>query len=175
MKDLAAFSLAGGGGFGILVSYILIWLYGVFSVHLSYIKSNILKYFLGLFIVLSIVSFLYIVAYVSFETKLNSNRDLFFIGLIFYIVGSCTWSIIAAYIEIKNYNPDIQYFSLILTAVGIILITISTYDEDDDFIKVSLIILLIQHVFVDLVLWPIMHKRGWKEKNLKNKKLKVKT
>ena len=161
MKDLALFTLSLGGGFGILVSYILIGLYGVFGVHISYIKSKTFRKFLFLFILLSLISFVYIIIYASVEKKLEEdNRNLLFSGLVCYIFGSCIWSIVVAYIEIKKINSNIQYIPLLITAIGSVLILVSLKDEEKDILLAACSILIIQHCFIDLIIWPRIHRNG---------------
>jgi drug/metabolite transporter (DMT)-like permease len=144
----------------------LIYLYGVFRVHLSYIKSKLFKKFLLLFIILSILSFIYVIRYTSFEKKIEKNRNLFFSGLVCYIFGSCFWSIAAAYIEISKVNSDIQYIPLIITALGSIFILISLQDEKIDLLLAACYILIIQHCIIDLVIWPKIHRKGQRKKEL---------
>lgn len=161
MKDLSLLALSLGGGFGILVSYILIGLYGVFSVHISYIKSKIFRKFLFIFILLSIISFIYIIIYASVEKKLEEdNRNLLFSGIICYIFGSCFWSIVVAYIEIKKVNSNIQYIPLLITALGSILILVSLKDEEKDLLLAACSLLIVQHCFIDLLIWPRIHRNG---------------
>ena len=175
MQDEVIFTLAITGEFGVLVSYVLLYIFGVFSVHLSYIKSTLFKKILFLFIILSILSFIYLIRYSSVDNQIEKNRNLLFFAIVLFIFGSFLWSILAAYIEVSNVNSNIQYIALIIVAVAAILILVAVKDEDSDLLLACCSVLIIQHCIIDLLIWPNIHRRGQLSKKLKlaNKKLKT--
>ena len=161
MKDELVGGLFFAGGFGVLVTYAMLWASGTLPVLASYFSKMQWKLW-GYSVLITVISALGIFVWYSFYEKLEDwKRDLFIASLCIFLGSAMIWSFSVEYIESKKANPSFQRPALFLTAFGTIGMLIAiAYSEPSWLLVTAASILVFHHLIVDGLIWPTIHQKA---------------
>lgn len=162
MKDEAVGLLFLLGSIGIIISYILLYYAGVLRrLMIIFKKSPKLLKLWYISITLTIISFIYIIIYYTFYEKLEENRTLFLISLLFFLIFAMLWSFTVFIIDKYKLNVFIQSPILLIIALSTIgLLVASVLNEVTVLTVIALVIIVCHHTIFDFIGWPLIHKTG---------------
>lgn len=153
------------GGFSVLLGYSFIILTPVGSKLYRVFTKNERTVFLFL-VLLSIISFSYLVYWASFSDSLKDWKlNLYIASLAIYLFGASIWSPVVYRVATyrKNYKSELIPLSIAgLGAVGMLVAIASSIEIEGIEYSVAMIasiILVIQHFIFDLMYWFTIHNK----------------
>jgi MFS family permease len=167
MKDSALFALFAGGGIGVLVSYM--FLYYQKSLPLLYNMYTPFEWRLWFVsMVLTVVSVIALVTYFSGYKELKDGyRELFIVSLSAFLLFAMFWSLSIFYIMQNKKDPSIQKPILYIVGLASIGMLISTVNSTKSaLIILAACIVVFHHLIVDAIWWPMIHQRGYEERDV---------
>lgn len=175
MEDSVIFSIFAVGGFFVILSYYLLYRYGVFKKVLPVFYKE--KWFLYLWIfsvILTVTSVFALIIYYSFYHKLEDwNRTLFIASLSVFLVFAVCWSISMYYIYNRGADFNSQQIVLFIVALSTVGILISVIKDDTPWLIIaSAIIVFLHHYYMDALLWNDISKKYYLQDIKKYKKIK---
>lgn len=170
MKDSAVFALFGGGGFGVIISYLFLYLFNILS-PLAKIFPTKIWWFWVFSMIITAASVVGVMVWFSFYERLEEYRDLFLISLAVFLAFAMLWSLNVANIVKNKLNPSRQVPFLIIVALATIGLLIATvYTTDKWLVIIAAAIIVFHHLFLDAFMWSILHQKKY---NM-GRKLKIK-
>lgn len=161
MKDEVVFSIFTSGGFGVLLSYVFLYLQNSLpDLYKRYTKTEWRLWFISM--VLTVTSIIALILWFSFYERIN-NRELFISSLCIFLAFAMLWSLSIFYIFKYNYSPFIQVPILLvvgLASVGMFTSVIST--TSNILLILAAFMVVFHHLVVDGVYWPHIHSRKMK-------------
>lgn len=176
MEDVVIFSIFAAGGFLVLLSYFLLYKYGVLKQVMPVIRNE--KQFTVLWAIsvfFTVVSIFAVIIYFSFYKKLEDwQRTLFIVSLSVFLFFAICWSISLYYIYKKGADFRAQQIILLFVALGTAGMLSSVIDEDTPWLIITAaFIVFFHHFFIDALLWVDVSKKYYLDQK-KPKKIKRK-
>ena len=162
MKDPVIFSIFAVGGFFVLLSYFLLYKYGVFKKALPVFYNEKWLLYLWIFsVIFTVVSIFAVIIYFSFYKNLEDwHRTLFIVSLSVFLVFAVCWSISMYYIYNKKGDFNSQQIILFIVALAAIGMLVSVIEEDTPWLIIAAaIIVCLHHYYMDALLWNDVSKK----------------
>ena len=169
MEDPVIFSILMVGGFFVLLSYFMLYKYGVLKKVLPvFYNEKWLLYLWSFSVIFTVVSIFAVIIYFSFYQKLEDwHRILFIVSLSIFLIFAVCWSISMYYIYNKKGDFSSQQIILLIVALATIGMLISIIGENTSWlIIVAAIIVCLHHYYIDALLWNDISKKYYL-KNIK--------
>ena len=106
---------------------------------------------------LSTLSYLYLLYYFVFITKENNN--IVYIGTLIFFIGANLWAPTLFHHLINNQEKVFIYISLCLTTIGIILLFIHLMNKGNLISKICISIFLFHILILDNLIWSIKFQK----------------
>jgi uncharacterized membrane protein YfcA len=170
MKDPVIFSIFTAGGFGVLVGYFMLYIYGYLNLMTQhYTKKE--WYFWTSLMVLTTASVIGVIVYFSFLENLDDDwRPVFISSLSVFLASAMLWSVSIAYLYKNNKSKEYQRPFLLLTGLATVGILLATcYSTNNWLVIVAAAIIVFHHLIIDAFWWMTLHKRIVNYKSLPKK------
>ena len=161
MEDNLIKGLFFAGGFGVIVSYMFLYVTGTLS-YLARIFSPTMWNFWSISMLITTAAVLGIYSHFSFNQRMQDwKRDLFIISTCIFLASAMLWSLSVEYVTRNNLNTDLERIPLTLTALATIGILVSvSYSTDDWLLITAAAIVVFHHLVFDAVIWADMHEKS---------------
>ena len=106
-----------------------------------------------LFMIISTISYLYLIFYLVFINK--NNRFYIILSTLIFLVGTSLWAPLLYYHFIYNLNKIYVYLSLCISSVGIILLFIYIMSKGNLLSKIFISLFLFNVLILENIIWSI--------------------
>ena len=161
MKDHLVSGLFFAGGFGVLVSYIFIYITGTLTKLAKIFNPSLWRIWIfSMFITTAAVLGIY--SHFSFNQRLESwKRTLFIVSTCIFLASAMLWSVSVEYIHKTKTTTSIERLPLTLTALATIGLLISvSYSTDDWLLITAASIIVFHHLVFDAIIWANIHQKS---------------
>lgn len=169
MKDELVGMIFITGGFGVLLSYLILYESGAFVNLVGVFSSRLWKVWI-LSMIITVLSVLYVYYYYAFEEEMEGwKRTLFVISTITFLISAMSWSVSISYLaKHKAQSTIIERIPLNITALATIGILIAVlYSENNNTILIlASIIIVIHHLVFEALIWS-KHHQSWRAKQIR--------
>jgi phosphatidylserine synthase len=170
MEDSTIFTLFLAGGFGVIISYIFLYVTNTLKILSNYYTKQEWRFWI-LSMLITTASVIGLIVWFSFYQELEDwQRDLFISALSVFLAFAMLWSVSVYYIEKYKLNPSYQQPILLIVALATIALLIATiYSTDNWLVITAAAIIVWHHLIVDAFWWTSLHQRA----SLRHKKVRV--
>lgn len=161
MQDNLIKGLFFAGGFGVIVSYMFLYITGTLP-RLAKIFSPTSWRFWSFSMLITTAAVLGIYSHFSFKQHMRHwKRDLFIVSTCVFFASAMLWSLSVEYVTRNNLNTDLERIPLTLTALATIGILVSvSYSTDDWLLITAAAIIVFHHLIFDGIIWASMHEKS---------------
>lgn len=162
MKDPTLFALFTGGGFGVIVSYIFLYLQGSLQELMTYYTKLEWRFWL-ISMLFTVVSVIGLIVWFSFYENLEKDWNTVFItSLAVFLAFAMLWSVTIAYIYKNRVNPSIQQSVLLIVGLATVGLLLATIGSNSNWLVITAAAIVVwHHLIVDGFWWPTLHQRGY--------------
>ena len=161
MEDNLIQGLFFAGGFGVLITYMFLYITGTITKLANIFTPRLWKNWVFSMLITT-ASVLGIYSHFSFKQRMeNWKRDLFIISTCIFLGSAMLWSLSVEYITHNKINTDLERLPLTLTALATIGILVSVcYSTDNWLLITAASIVVFHHLFFDAVIWANLHQKS---------------
>lgn len=161
MEDKLIQGLFFAGGFGVLVTYVFLYVTGTLSQLARLFPPTTWKIWVFSMLITT-ASVLGLYSHFSFKQRMeNWKRDLFIVSTCLFLGSAMIWSLSVEYVTRNGTNTDIERLPLTLTAMATIGILVSvSYSTDDWLLITAAAIVVFHHLFFDAIVWANLHQKS---------------
>lgn len=161
MQDKLIQGLFFAGGFGVIVSYMFLYITGTLP-RLAKIFSSTMWRVWGFSMLITTAAVLGIYSHFSFKQRMeNWKRDLFIVSTCLFLGSAMLWSLSVEYVTRNGTNTDLERIPLTLTALATIGILVSvSYSTDDWLLITAAAIIVFHHLIFDAIVWANLHQKS---------------
>lgn len=149
------------GGFGVLVTYMFLYVTGTLNKLAKLFPSTTWKFWV-FSMVITTAAVLGVYSHFSFRQRMRDwKRTLFIVSTCVFLGSAMLWSLAVEYINRNKINTDLERFPLTLTALATIGILVAvSYSTDNWLLITAASIMVFHHLVFDAMIWANLHEKS---------------
>lgn len=161
MEDDLIKGLFFAGGFGVLVTYMFLYVTGTLNRLAKLFPPTMWKVWVFSMLITT-AAVLGVYSHFSFKQRMRDwKRVLFIVSTCVFLASAMLWSLSVEYITRNKINTDLERLPLTITALATIGILVAvSYSTDNWLLITAASIMVVHHLFFDAGIWANLHEKS---------------